>query len=56
VKRRKIANEIDVLAWKHAHHLPLYPASGAYAVREDLANYGARGLGAYGFERAGFLK
>ncbi|MGW0122465.1 ABC transporter family substrate-binding protein [Streptomyces sp. NPDC003327] len=56
VRRRAIANRIDVLAWKHAHHLPLYAGSGAYAVRADLANYGARGLGSYGFERAGYLK
>ncbi|WP_030214498.1 ABC transporter family substrate-binding protein [Streptomyces bikiniensis] len=55
-KRRDIANEIDVLAWRHAHHLPLYAGSGAYAVREEVANYGARGLGAYGFGNAGFLK
>ncbi|MEU6880329.1 ABC transporter family substrate-binding protein [Streptomyces sp. NPDC046712] len=56
VKRRAIADRIDVLAWKHAHHLPLYAGSGAYAVRSDLANYGARGLGSYGFERAGYAK
>ncbi|MFD4444530.1 ABC transporter family substrate-binding protein [Nocardia sp. NPDC058519] len=55
-KRDELANEIDVLAWKYAHHLPLYPESGAYAVRSDLANYGARGLGAYGFAQAGFMK
>lgn len=53
-KRNEIANQIDVLAWKHAHHLPTYAESGAYAVRSDLANYGARGLGAYGFEKAGW--
>ncbi|MGB7238451.1 MAG: ABC transporter family substrate-binding protein, partial [Rhodococcus sp. (in: high G+C Gram-positive bacteria)] len=53
-KRNEIANEIDVLAWKYAHHLPLYADSGAYAVRAELANYGARGLGAYGFESAGW--
>jgi len=55
-RRNEIANEIDVLAWQHAHHLPLYADSGAYAVRSTLANYGARGLGAYGFEKAGWLK
>ncbi|MDO3647854.1 ABC transporter family substrate-binding protein [Nocardia mangyaensis] len=55
-QRDELANEIDVLAWKYAHHLPLYPESGAYAVRSDLANYGARGLGAYGFAQAGFMK
>ncbi|MFZ2529741.1 MAG: ABC transporter family substrate-binding protein [Rhodococcus sp. (in: high G+C Gram-positive bacteria)] len=53
-RRTEIANEIDVLAWEHAHHLPLYTDSGAYAVRENLANYGARGLGAYGFDKAGW--
>lgn len=53
-KRNEIANQIDVLAWEHAHHLPTYAESGAYAVRADLANYGARGLGAYGFEKAGW--
>ncbi|MDO3399911.1 ABC transporter family substrate-binding protein [Mycolicibacterium neoaurum] len=52
--RAEIANEIDVLAWRHAHHLPLYAESGAYAVRTGLANYGARGLGNYGFGRAGW--
>ena len=53
-KRNEIANQIDVLAWENAHHLPLYADSGAYAVRAELANYGARGLGAYGFEKAGW--
>ncbi len=53
-RRTEIANQIDVLAWRHAHHLPLYADSGAYAVRATLANYGARGLGAYGFEKAGW--
>lgn len=54
-RRNEIANRIDVLAWEHAHHLPTYPDSGAYAVRTELANYGARGLGSYGFENAGWL-
>lgn len=55
-RRNEIANRIDVLAWEHAHHLPTYPDSGAYAVRSDLANYGARGLGSYGFENAGWVQ
>lgn len=56
VKRDALADEIDTLAWRYAHHLPLYPESGAYAVRAGLANYGARGLGAYGFAAAGFMQ
>lgn len=55
-KRQDIANRIDVLAWKHAHHLPLYAGSGSYAVRSGLANYGARGLASYNFAQAGFEK
>lgn len=55
-QRIALANQIDELAWKYAHHLPLYSESGAYAVRSNLANYGARGLGAYGFAAAGFMK
>ncbi|MEV0296466.1 ABC transporter family substrate-binding protein [Nocardia sp. NPDC050710] len=55
-KRDALVDEIDILAWKYAHHLPLYPESGAYAVRTELANYGARGLGGYGFAAAGFMK
>ncbi|WP_018783828.1 MULTISPECIES: ABC transporter family substrate-binding protein [Micromonospora] len=55
-KSAALIDEIDKLAWKHAHHLPLYPESGAYAVRGTVANYGARGLGGYGFANAGFMK
>ena len=55
-KRNTLVNRIDVLAWQHAHHLPLYPAPGAYAVRATLANFGAPGLSSHGFRTAGFLK
>ncbi|AEF39545.1 ABC transporter family substrate-binding protein [Hoyosella subflava] len=55
-RRNEIANEIDRLAWEYAHHIPLYAESGAYAVREGLANYGARGLAHYGFAKAGWVK
>lgn len=55
-RRNEIANEIDRLAWEYAHHVPLYAESGAYAVREGLANYGARGLAHYGFAKAGWVQ
>lgn len=55
-RRNEIANEIDRLAWEYAHHIPLYAESGAYAVRENLANYGARGLAHYGFAKAGWVQ
>ncbi|MGX7826357.1 ABC transporter family substrate-binding protein [Actinokineospora sp. 24-640] len=55
-QRTGLADQIDVLAWKHAHHLPLYPGVGVYAVRANLANFGAPGLASLGFATAGFLK
>lgn len=51
-----LAQRIDEEAWRSAHHLPLYPGTGAYAVRSDVANFGARGLGAFGFGEAGFVR
>ncbi|MFC7613267.1 ABC transporter substrate-binding protein [Actinokineospora soli] len=54
-KRHTLLNQIDVLTWQHAHHLPLYPVPGAYAVRATLANFGAPGLSSHSFSTAGFL-
>ena len=42
-KRAELGNRIDALIWKQVHHLPLYPNTGAYAVRSSLANFGAPG-------------
>lgn len=55
-QRNELVDQIDVLAWKHAHHLPLYPGYGVYAARANLANFGAPGLASLGFATAGFLK
>ncbi|MFT4294167.1 MAG: ABC transporter family substrate-binding protein [Micropruina sp.] len=55
-KASDLVQQIDREAWRSAHHLPLYPGTGAYAVHTDLANFGARGLGAWDFAEAGFVK
>ncbi|MFT3831965.1 MAG: ABC transporter family substrate-binding protein [Micropruina sp.] len=55
-KASTLVQQIDREAWRSAHHLPLYPGTGAYAVRTGLANFGARGLGAWNFVEAGFVK
>jgi peptide/nickel transport system substrate-binding protein len=55
-KRIEIGNQIDRLIWGQAHHVPLYPQSGAFAVRDTVANFGAKGLGDWDFVRAGFTR
>ncbi|WP_028927556.1 ABC transporter family substrate-binding protein [Pseudonocardia acaciae] len=53
-KRIELGNEIDRLIWDEVHHLPLYPQTGAYAVRENVANYGAKGLADPDYTKVGF--
>ncbi|WP_028927554.1 ABC transporter family substrate-binding protein [Pseudonocardia acaciae] len=54
-KRIEIGNEIDKLIWEEVHDVPVYPQTGAFAVRENLANFGAKGLGDYDYVHAGFV-
>ncbi|GAA5158414.1 ABC transporter family substrate-binding protein [Pseudonocardia eucalypti] len=54
-KRIEIGNEIDKLIWQEVHNIPLYPQTGAFAVREKLANFGAKGLGDWDYIRAGWM-
>jgi peptide/nickel transport system substrate-binding protein len=53
-KRIEIGNQIDRLIWAEVHDLPLYPQTGAFAVRSNLANFGAKGLGDWDYVHAGF--
>jgi peptide/nickel transport system substrate-binding protein len=53
-KRTDIGNELDRVIWQEVHDLPLYPQTGAFAVRATLANFGAKGLGDWDFVHAGF--
>lgn len=55
-KRAAIGDRIDKLVWQEVHHLPLYPSPGAYAVRDTLANWGAKGLGDWDYIRVGFTR
>ncbi|GAA5158425.1 ABC transporter family substrate-binding protein [Pseudonocardia eucalypti] len=53
-KRTELGNEIDKLIWDEVHHIPLFPQTGAWAVRDTLANFGARGLADPDYARTGF--
>lgn len=55
-KRIEIGNEIDRVIWEEVHDLPLYPQTGAFAVRSTLANFGAKGLADWDYVHAGYTK
>ncbi|MGQ0479952.1 MAG: ABC transporter family substrate-binding protein [Pseudonocardia sp.] len=54
-KRAELGNRVDRLIWEQVHHLPLYPSTGAYAVRSTLANFGAPGFADIDYINAGFV-
>ncbi|MFD0362116.1 ABC transporter family substrate-binding protein [Nocardia sp. GCM10030253] len=51
-----LANQCDQMIWAEGYSIPLQQASGTYAVRENLANYGAFGLASPDYTKVGFLK
>lgn len=55
-KAIELANQVDRKVFEEGHSLPLIQNEGNYAVRSDLANYGAPGLGSYDYTKIGFLK
>jgi len=55
-KRADIGNQVDRLIWEEVHNLPIYPQTGAFAVRANVANFGAKGLGDWDYLRAGFTQ
>jgi peptide/nickel transport system substrate-binding protein len=55
-KRAELGNRIDSLIWKQVHHLPLYPNTGAYAVRASMANFGAPGYADIDYIGSGFTR
>lgn len=55
-KARELANECDQMIFAEGYSIPLQQASGTYAVRENLANYGAFGLASPDYTKVGFLK
>ncbi|WP_336084739.1 ABC transporter family substrate-binding protein [Nocardia sp. SSK8] len=55
-KAIEMANQADQMIFAEGYSLPLYQASGTYAARENLANYGAFGLASADYTKVGFLK
>ncbi|NNH74048.1 ABC transporter family substrate-binding protein [Nocardia uniformis] len=55
-KAIELANQVDRKVFEEGHSLPLIQSEGNYAVRSDLANYGAPGLASYDWTKIGFLK
>jgi peptide/nickel transport system substrate-binding protein len=55
-KRAELGNRVDRLIWQQAHSVILFTASGADAVRANVANFGAHGFADPDYVNAGFLK
>ncbi|MGW5308356.1 ABC transporter family substrate-binding protein [Nocardia thailandica] len=55
-KAIELANKCDQMIWEEGYSIPLQQASGTYAVRADLANFGAFGLASIDYTKVGFLK
>lgn len=57
-QRLRIADQIDQEIWKTGSQLPLFQTSGAVAVRDTVANFGAAGYAAvpYNWIRVGFTR
>ncbi|MEV4238070.1 ABC transporter family substrate-binding protein [Nocardia sp. NPDC050408] len=51
-----LANKCDQMIFAEGYSVPLQQASGTYAVRDNLANYGAFGLASPDYTKVGFLK
>ncbi|MEU0502009.1 ABC transporter family substrate-binding protein [Nocardia sp. NPDC005998] len=55
-KAIELANKCDQMIFAEGYSVPLHQASGTYAVRDNLANYGAFGLASPDYTKVGFLK
>ncbi|MEV5835675.1 ABC transporter family substrate-binding protein [Nocardia sp. NPDC052112] len=55
-KAIELANKCDQMIFAEGYSVPLQQASGTYAVRDNLANYGAFGLASPDYTKVGFLK
>ncbi|MFC4560686.1 ABC transporter family substrate-binding protein [Nocardiopsis mangrovi] len=49
-----VANEIDRLLWEQSMAVPLFQRPGTFAVRENVANWGANGLASIDYTNIGF--
>jgi peptide/nickel transport system substrate-binding protein len=55
-KARTLANELDKMLFEEVFSLPLTQSTGNIAVRSNLANFGAFGLGDANYSDIGFMK
>ncbi|WP_067532404.1 ABC transporter family substrate-binding protein [Nocardia crassostreae] len=55
-KAIELANQCDKMIFEEIYSLPLQQASGTYAARINLANWGAFGLSSPDYTKVGFLK
>ena len=55
-KASGLANELDTMIWSEGFSLPLFQTPGNVAVRSNLANFGAAGLGDVDYSKIGFTK
>lgn len=55
-RARELANEIDQMLFEEVFSLPLTQSPGNVAVRSNLANFGAFGLGDADYTKIGFMK
>ncbi|GAA3754496.1 peptide/nickel transport system substrate-binding protein [Spinactinospora alkalitolerans] len=50
----EIANEIDTLLWENAQGIPFFQRTGIWALKDDLANFGANGMSSIIYEDIGY--
>ncbi|MBF6328607.1 ABC transporter family substrate-binding protein [Nocardia transvalensis] len=55
-KTIELANQVDRKVFEEGHSLPLTQDPGNWAVRSNIANYGAPGLASYDYTKIGFVK
>ena len=55
-KALEIGNQIDTLVWQEVHSLPLYQRPELWAVKQQLANFGAVGLSTLIYQDIGWTK
>ena len=56
VKQAEIVNEIDQELWDIGHSLLTYQRPDAFAVKNDVVNFGAKGFAEYDYTLIGFAK
>ncbi|MBB6170595.1 peptide/nickel transport system substrate-binding protein [Nocardiopsis mwathae] len=55
-KYTELTNELDRMLWEQSMAVPLFQRPGLFAVNDEIANWGANGLGSIHYEDIGFVK